>query len=103
MGLLRGFCGTIATRTPKTGVEIECCICEAIQGPQETITTISLSNNWLIMVLISVIFFISKIRNIQNVLRLTKENLESLNAEFGKQQHPPSMYLAVSLNFLESN
>ncbi|CAH1785024.1 unnamed protein product [Owenia fusiformis] len=34
-----------------------------------------------------------EIRNIQNVIRLTKENLEALNDEFGKHQHPPSMYL----------
>ena len=37
-----------------------------------------------------------QIRNIRNVIRLTKENLEALNAEFGKHQHPPSMYLQVS-------
>jgi hypothetical protein len=37
-----------------------------------------------------------QLRNIQNVIRLTKENLEALNAEFGKHQHPPSMYLQVS-------
>ncbi|XP_064631995.1 serine/threonine-protein kinase B-raf-like isoform X2 [Lineus longissimus] len=34
-----------------------------------------------------------ELRNIQNVIRLTKENLEALNAEFGKHQHPPTMYL----------
>ncbi|XP_064631999.1 serine/threonine-protein kinase B-raf-like isoform X5 [Lineus longissimus] len=34
-----------------------------------------------------------QLRNIQNVIRLTKENLEALNAEFGKHQHPPTMYL----------
>ncbi len=37
-----------------------------------------------------------QIRNIQNVIRLTKENLEALNAEFGTHQHPPSIYLQVS-------
>ena len=36
-----------------------------------------------------------QIRNIQNLIRLTKENLEALNDEFGKHQHPPSMYLQV--------
>ena len=36
-----------------------------------------------------------QIRNIQNVIRLTKENLEALNAEFGTHQHPPSIYLQV--------
>ena len=29
------------------------------------------------------------------MIRLTKENLEALNDEFGKHQHPPSMYLQV--------
>lgn len=34
-----------------------------------------------------------EIRNIQNVIQLTKEQLEALNAEFGNRKHPPSMYL----------
>ncbi|KAK3102755.1 hypothetical protein FSP39_013673 [Pinctada imbricata] len=33
------------------------------------------------------------IRNIQSVIRLTKDNLESLNKKFGKEQHPNSLYL----------
>ncbi len=37
-----------------------------------------------------------QIRNIQNVIRLTKENLEALNEQFGTDQHPPSIYLQVS-------
>jgi len=35
----------------------------------------------------------NQLRNLQNVIRLTKENLEALNTQFGKHQHPPSMYL----------
>nr|QCW06543.1 serine/threonine-protein kinase B-raf-like protein [Pinctada imbricata] len=34
-----------------------------------------------------------QIRNIQSVIRLTKDNLESLNKKFGKEQHPNSLYL----------
>ncbi|CAG2177050.1 unnamed protein product, partial [Oppiella nova] len=36
----------------------------------------------------------SHLRNIQNVIRLTKGNLEALNARFAHHQHPPSMYIA---------
>ncbi|XP_014673683.1 PREDICTED: serine/threonine-protein kinase B-raf-like [Priapulus caudatus] len=35
-----------------------------------------------------------EVRNIQSVIRLTKENLEQLNATFADAVHPPSMYLA---------
>ncbi|XP_013407073.1 serine/threonine-protein kinase B-raf isoform X5 [Lingula anatina] len=34
-----------------------------------------------------------EIRNIQNLIRLTKEKLEAINAEFGIDPHPPSLYL----------
>ncbi|XP_063448062.1 serine/threonine-protein kinase B-raf-like isoform X3 [Mytilus trossulus] len=36
---------------------------------------------------------LDQIRNIQNLLRLTKENLEALNAKFGSKQQPDPMYL----------
>ena len=36
-----------------------------------------------------------QLQNIRNVIRLTKENIEALNATFAKHQHPPSMYLQV--------
>lgn len=36
---------------------------------------------------------VDQIRNIQNLLRLTKENLEALNAKFGSKQQPDPMYL----------
>ncbi|KAG1650969.1 Serine/threonine-protein kinase B-raf [Nymphon striatum] len=32
--------------------------------------------------------------NIQNLIRLTKENLEALNAKFAGFKHPPSMYIS---------
>lgn len=35
----------------------------------------------------------SKLRNIQSMIRLTKGNLEQLNARFAEYQHPPSMYV----------
>ncbi|XP_064489063.1 serine/threonine-protein kinase A-Raf-like isoform X2 [Ornithodoros turicata] len=34
-----------------------------------------------------------ELRNIRNMIRLTKENLEALNAKFSAYQHPPSMYI----------
>jgi pole hole protein len=35
-----------------------------------------------------------QLRNIQSMIRLTKGNLEALNARFAQYQHPPSMYIA---------
>ena len=37
--------------------------------------------------------YCSKLRNIQSMIRLTKGNLEQLNARFAEYQHPPSMYV----------
>lgn len=37
-----------------------------------------------------------QLRNIQSVIRLTKENIDALNAQFAGFQHPPLMYIAVS-------
>lgn len=34
-----------------------------------------------------------ELKTIQSVIRLTKQNLEALNAKFGKIQHPPSLYI----------
>ncbi|XP_052213209.1 serine/threonine-protein kinase A-Raf-like isoform X2 [Dreissena polymorpha] len=34
-----------------------------------------------------------EIRNLENLIRLTKEQLERLNAQFGKVRHPPALYL----------
>ncbi|XP_077540467.1 serine/threonine kinase raf oncogene isoform X1 [Haemaphysalis longicornis] len=34
-----------------------------------------------------------ELRNIRSMIRLTKENLEALNAKFSAYQHPPSMYI----------
>ncbi|XP_046407232.1 raf homolog serine/threonine-protein kinase Raf isoform X2 [Ischnura elegans] len=34
-----------------------------------------------------------ELRNIQSVIRLTRENIDALNAKFAGFQHPPSMYL----------
>lgn len=36
---------------------------------------------------------LEELRNIQSMIRLTKGNLEALNAKFAKYQHPPSMYI----------
>ncbi|XP_031570873.1 serine/threonine-protein kinase A-Raf-like isoform X3 [Actinia tenebrosa] len=38
-------------------------------------------------------FLIAKVRTVQHVIRLTKENLEKLNAQFSNIQHPPSIIL----------
>nr|CAH0108223.1 unnamed protein product [Daphnia galeata] len=35
-----------------------------------------------------------ELRNIQSVIRLTKENIDALNAQFAGFQHPPLMYIA---------
>lgn len=40
--------------------------------------------------------FSLQLRNIQSVIRLTKENIDALNAQFAGFQHPPLMYIAVS-------
>ncbi|XP_060586753.1 serine/threonine-protein kinase B-raf-like isoform X6 [Ruditapes philippinarum] len=34
-----------------------------------------------------------EIRNLEKLIRLTKERLERLNAQFGKERHPPALYL----------
>ncbi|XP_074644385.1 serine/threonine-protein kinase A-Raf-like [Tubulanus polymorphus] len=34
-----------------------------------------------------------ELKNLRNVIKLTKENLEALIARFGNHQHPPSMYI----------
>ncbi|WAR25436.1 BRAF-like protein [Mya arenaria] len=34
-----------------------------------------------------------EIRNLENLIRLTKERLERLNAQFGRERHPPALYL----------
>ncbi|XP_054162999.1 raf homolog serine/threonine-protein kinase Raf-like isoform X2 [Oppia nitens] len=39
-------------------------------------------------------FLDQQLRNIQSMIRLTKSNLEALNARFAQYQHPPSMYIA---------
>ncbi|CAG2113727.1 unnamed protein product, partial [Medioppia subpectinata] len=39
-------------------------------------------------------FLDQQLRNIQSMIRLTKGNLEALNARFAQYQHPPSMYIA---------
>ncbi|RWS16960.1 serine/threonine-protein kinase A-Raf-like isoform X1 [Dinothrombium tinctorium] len=36
---------------------------------------------------------LKRLRNIQMMISLTKENLEQLNARFAEYQHPPSMYV----------
>ena len=38
----------------------------------------------------------SQLRNIQNVIRLTKENIDALNDRFAGFQDPPSFYVEVS-------
>lgn len=38
---------------------------------------------------------VMQLRNIQNVIRLTKENIDALNDRFAGFQDPPSMYLQV--------
>ena len=40
--------------------------------------------------------FCFQMRSIQELIRLTRKNLVALNEEFGRHQHPPSMYLQVS-------
>lgn len=35
-----------------------------------------------------------ELRNIQNVIHFTRQNIDALNAKFADFQHPPSMYLA---------
>ena len=40
-----------------------------------------------------------QIQQIQRVISLTRENLEALNNEFGRHQHPPSMYIQVCTFF----
>ena len=42
------------------------------------------------------IWYLLQLRNIQSVIRLTKENIDALNAQFAGFQHPPLMYIAVS-------
>ncbi|KAG1668343.1 Serine/threonine-protein kinase B-raf [Nymphon striatum] len=37
---------------------------------------------------------VDELGNIQNLIRLTKENLEALNAKFAGFKHPPSMYIS---------
>lgn len=34
-----------------------------------------------------------EIRNIQNIINVTRENIDALNAKFAGLQHPPSLYL----------
>ncbi|KFM70935.1 Serine/threonine-protein kinase B-raf, partial [Stegodyphus mimosarum] len=36
---------------------------------------------------------LEELKNIQSMIRLTKGNLEALNARFAEYQHPPSMYI----------
>lgn len=54
----------------------------------------NIHNNILILFLLSL-----QLRNIQSMIRLTKGNLEALNARFSEYQHPPSMYITVSMIF----
>ena len=37
-----------------------------------------------------------QIENIQRVIKVTRKKLEAMNEEFGKHQHPPSIYVQVS-------
>ncbi|GFV89476.1 DUF4817 domain-containing protein [Trichonephila clavipes] len=37
-----------------------------------------------------------ELKNIQSMIRLTKGNLEALNARFAEYQHPPSMYITLN-------
>lgn len=37
-----------------------------------------------------------QIENIQRVIKVTRKKLEEMNEEFGKHQHPPSIYVQVS-------
>ena len=43
-----------------------------------------------------VFFYSVKVRNVQQVIRLTKENLDELDRHFGGVKHPPSMILEVN-------
>ena len=45
--------------------------------------------------------FYAKVQTVQQVIRLTRENLEELDRHFKGVRHPPSMFLEVrSLRFL---
>lgn len=39
--------------------------------------------------------FCFQIKTLQNLIDLTKQQLERLNAEFGSERHPPAIYLQV--------
>jgi hypothetical protein len=43
------------------------------------------------------VFLYSKVRTVQQVIRLTRENLEELDRHFKGVRHPPSMFLEVRL------
>lgn len=40
-----------------------------------------------------------QLRNIQNMIRLTKENIDALNEQFAGFQDPPSFYVEVRYCF----
>lgn len=42
------------------------------------------------------VLYLLQLRNIQNMIRLTKENIDALNERFAGFQDPPHMYLQVS-------
>lgn len=39
--------------------------------------------------------FLLQVRDVQQVIKLTKKNLDELNRQFGNCPHPPSMYMEV--------
>ena len=43
-----------------------------------------------------------QIENIQRVIKVTRKKLEEMNEEFGKHQHPPSIYVQVRTIHLQS-
>ncbi|KAL3853257.1 hypothetical protein ACJMK2_016812 [Sinanodonta woodiana] len=42
---------------------------------------------------VSTNILMEEIKNLESVIRLTQEQLEKLNAQFGKEKHPPTIYL----------
>lgn len=40
-----------------------------------------------------------QIENIQRVIKVTRKKLEEMNEEFGKHQHPPSIYVQVGSKY----
>lgn len=42
--------------------------------------------------------FLLQVRDVQQVIKLTKKNLDELNRQFENCRHPPSMYMEVGSN-----